>query len=335
MAGEDQERLEDYLEMERYISELQAGRVAHPPDQLTPGQTRIYQMVALLRAAHPDATTPRPEFVEALRDRLLAMESSQDFEDQEATLKLPKLPKAPKVPVQRTSEAVTEPPLPPLPVLQEQEEQQEQQIEETPPPVPVEETPPPAERKGKRRWATFVSRRNLLTRGAAAAASLAVGVGTGMAVSRATSSPASVALSTPTPTPDPSRYPMPQPLIPGGPTVRHFVATLDQLGEDAIKFATDSVVGYIIRNDGDNKQELDKGPVIAVSATCTHMGCLIHWDGKDRNFHCPCHGGMFSEYGMPVNSGPLHYLVPLPRLEVFIDKADGNKIYVEVPASKL
>ncbi len=40
---EDQERFEDYLELERYLEELQAGHVAHPPENLTPGQARIYR----------------------------------------------------------------------------------------------------------------------------------------------------------------------------------------------------------------------------------------------------------------------------------------------------
>ena len=59
---EDQERFEDYLELERYLEELQAGHVAHPPENLTPGQARIYRMAALFRSAGPEGTEPRPEF---------------------------------------------------------------------------------------------------------------------------------------------------------------------------------------------------------------------------------------------------------------------------------
>ncbi len=51
MAGEDQERFEDYLELEHYIEELQVGRTAHPPSELTPTRARIYRMVALFRSA--------------------------------------------------------------------------------------------------------------------------------------------------------------------------------------------------------------------------------------------------------------------------------------------
>lgn len=42
MAGEDQERFEDYLELDHYIEELRAGHIAHPPRGLTPsGHTSI------------------------------------------------------------------------------------------------------------------------------------------------------------------------------------------------------------------------------------------------------------------------------------------------------
>jgi len=70
MSGEDQERVEDYLELERFIEELQAGRTAHPPDGLTPSKARIYRMAALFRSASPDEATPRPEFAAGLHAKL-------------------------------------------------------------------------------------------------------------------------------------------------------------------------------------------------------------------------------------------------------------------------
>src|SRR6266852_90667 len=70
MAGEDQERFEDYLELERYIEDLQAGRVAHPPEGLTPDQARIYRMATLFHAASIEEAVPRPEFVAGLQAKL-------------------------------------------------------------------------------------------------------------------------------------------------------------------------------------------------------------------------------------------------------------------------
>jgi Rieske Fe-S protein len=109
-----------------------------------------------------------------------------------------------------------------------------------------------------------------------------------------------------------------------------FVTTLAEVGDSAIRFATDSIVGYIIHNDGDNGESLSEGPVIAVSAACTHMGCIVQWQDSDRKYHCPCHGGLFTEYGKPDNSNSVRYLISLPRLDT---KIENDKVYVRVPAA--
>src|SRR5216684_8250140 len=70
MSGEEQERFEDYLELEKYIEQLQAGHVAHPPAEMTPSQASIYRMAALFRSATPEASEPRPEFAAELQARL-------------------------------------------------------------------------------------------------------------------------------------------------------------------------------------------------------------------------------------------------------------------------
>ena len=77
MPGEDQEQFEDYQELEHYIEELQAGRVAHPPAELTPSQASIYRMAALFRSSSPEASEPRPEFAAELRARLAVPRSAR------------------------------------------------------------------------------------------------------------------------------------------------------------------------------------------------------------------------------------------------------------------
>src|SRR2546426_8046117 len=88
MSGEDQERFEDYLELECYIEELQAGHVARPPTELTAGQARVYRMAALFRSASPEASEPRPEFAAELQARLeQELQQRAKVEPQPQTLK--------------------------------------------------------------------------------------------------------------------------------------------------------------------------------------------------------------------------------------------------------
>ena len=88
----DQERYEDYLELEHFIEELQAGHTAHPPAELTPDQARIYRMAALFRSASPDEVIPRPEFAAELQARL-----EQELQQPPKTQHLPFISKKPQM----------------------------------------------------------------------------------------------------------------------------------------------------------------------------------------------------------------------------------------------
>ena len=56
----------------------------------------------------------------------------------------------------------------------------------------------------------------------------------------------------------------------------------------------------------------DDGRLYLRSATCTHLGCIVHWNGLERVWDCPCHGSQFAPDGT-VLSGPA--TAPLPEME--------------------
>jgi glycine/D-amino acid oxidase-like deaminating enzyme/nitrite reductase/ring-hydroxylating ferredoxin subunit len=47
----------------------------------------------------------------------------------------------------------------------------------------------------------------------------------------------------------------------------------------------------------------DDGTVIERSASCTHVGCIVHWNGLEQCWDCPCHGSQFQPDGTVIN-GP-------------------------------
>lgn len=45
------------------------------------------------------------------------------------------------------------------------------------------------------------------------------------------------------------------------------------------------------------------GYFYALSAVCTHLGCIINWKSQEGLFRCPCHGSIFDKVG-EVLGGP-------------------------------
>ena len=80
---------------------------------------------------------------------------------------------------------------------------------------------------------------------------------------------------------------------PGGEAVRIPLAELP-VG-DAKIFRFKGVPSIVVR--------VSEKSVRALSAVCTHLGCIVKWDGAKEALLCPCHAAIFDVNGNVV-SGP-------------------------------
>ena len=64
------------------------------------------------------------------------------------------------------------------------------------------------------------------------------------------------------------------------------------------------------------------GNFVALSAVCTHLGCVIAWQEQTGEFLCPCHGGRFSADGKVLGGPP-----PKP-LESLVVQLDGDQLKI-------
>ena len=55
------------------------------------------------------------------------------------------------------------------------------------------------------------------------------------------------------------------------------------------------------------------GTVHCVSATCTHLGCVVSWNQAEKTWDCPCHGSRFDRFGSVI-SGPANSDLPAEEI---------------------
>jgi cytochrome b6-f complex iron-sulfur subunit len=65
----------------------------------------------------------------------------------------------------------------------------------------------------------------------------------------------------------------------------------------------------------------------ALSAICTHKGCIVNWDEKRRTLTCPCHAGVFDANGNVLSGPPprplKRFRVALVRDELYLGPGEG------------
>jgi Rieske Fe-S protein len=63
--------------------------------------------------------------------------------------------------------------------------------------------------------------------------------------------------------------------------------------------------GAVCRIEGEPTavSRTEDGGLLAVSALCTHMGCVVAWNPAEQSWDCPCHGSRFLPDGTLIQ-GP-------------------------------
>lgn len=58
--------------------------------------------------------------------------------------------------------------------------------------------------------------------------------------------------------------------------------------------------------------QVQPGQYSALSAVCTHLGCIVKWVDDKQIFLCPCHGGQFTQKGEVLGGPPPKPLQNIP-----------------------
>jgi|LGOV01.1.fsa_nt_gb nitrite reductase/ring-hydroxylating ferredoxin subunit len=71
---------------------------------------------------------------------------------------------------------------------------------------------------------------------------------------------------------------------------------------------------------------LADGSFLALSRTCTHLGCSVPWDEEKNQFVCPCHGSTFNLTGEVLTA-------PAPRpLDIYPVRIENGIVKVDTSA---
>ena len=70
----------------------------------------------------------------------------------------------------------------------------------------------------------------------------------------------------------------------------------------------------------------EDGGFLAIYRRCPHLGCTVHWQPDENEFHCPCHAATFDVHGDYSNP-------PVPRpLDTFTITITNEGVMVDTAA---
>ncbi|MHC4952482.1 MAG: QcrA and Rieske domain-containing protein [Planctomycetota bacterium] len=109
-----------------------------------------------------------------------------------------------------------------------------------------------------------------------------------------------------------------------------FVADLTRVPQgSSMNFRLPSGASVVVTRQGAGDTADD---FLALSSTCPHLGCQVHWVQADRHFFCPCHNGIFDTSGKGIAGPPGEAGQNLPKYPL---KVESGLLYIEVEAATL
>lgn len=109
-----------------------------------------------------------------------------------------------------------------------------------------------------------------------------------------------------------------------------YLVEVDRLGPgDAMEYRAPSGAAVTVARKG---RSSEAGSFIALSSTCPHLGCQVHWEAQNDRFFCPCHNGTFALDGTATGGPPFEAGQSLPQYPLKVEK---GLVFIEVPVDAI
>lgn len=96
---------------------------------------------------------------------------------------------------------------------------------------------------------------------------------------------------------------------------------------ESVSYRTPAGARVAITRRGDGEADF-----IALSSTCPHLGCQVHWEANNDRYFCPCHNGAFDAEGRPTEGPPKADETPLVRYPLVVE---AGLLYIELAEEDL
>ncbi len=76
-----------------------------------------------------------------------------------------------------------------------------------------------------------------------------------------------------------------------------------------------------------------EGELIELSAVCTHLGGIVHWNPVEKSWDCPCHGSRFAINGEVITGPAVHALEGADKVHINLNHPTAVSSKVDYPES--